>query len=472
MKEHAHSIRFLLLCLVFLVFLIVSIVSVSVNLAFSVNLTTVSVSPSFVTAGMGENFIISVDISNVTDLFGWEFKLGWNSSILEVVDVVEGDFLRSGGETFFYPRINNTSGYVIVDCTLLGNVPGVSGDGILAVVEFYVKTEGESILDLLSTTLVDSGEQEIPHQSTDGYGIFTSSHDVAVIDVVTSHTSVLAGQIVYINATVENQGRHDESVNVTSYYGFEIIQTQFALLEIGERIILTFEWDTTGVPKGDYVISSEVSVVPNETEIIDNVRVANNSVIILSPGHDIAIEELVMIKTVVGQGLSLNISVTVKNYGNFTETFNVTIRYNDLAMTLQNGKNYSTVTLGSGDSLILTFTWNTTNVPKDNYTISGAITILPEEIQTEDNSILDGWVIIAMIGDLTGPEYPPGSGQKPPDGACDMRDVAMVAKYFGETVPPAVANCDLTGSAFGVPDGEINMRDIGLIARHFGETDP
>jgi hypothetical protein len=77
-----------------------------------------------------------------------------------------------------------------------------------------------------------------------------------------------------------------------------------------------------------------------------------------------------------------------------------------------------------------------------------------------------------MIGDLTGPEYPPGSGQKPPDGACDMRDVAMVAKYFGETVPPAVANCDLTGSAFGVPDGEINMRDIGLIARHFGETDP
>ena len=472
MKEHAYSVRFLLLCLVSLIFLIISVVSVSVNLAFSANLATVSVSPSLVTAGMGENFIISVNISNVTDLFGWEFKLGWNASILEVVDVIEGDFLKSGGETFFYPRINNTIGYVIVDCTLLGNVPGVSGDGLLAVVEFYVKAEGESILDLMSTILVDSVEQVIPHQSTDGYGNFTASHDVAVIDVVTSHTSVLAGQIVYINTTVDNQGRHDESVNVTSYYDLEIIQMQFALLEIGERIILTFEWNTTGVPKGDYVISAEVSVVPNETEIIDNVGVANNTVIILSPGHDIAIEELTMIKTVVGQGLSSNISVTVKNYGNFTESFNVTIRYNDLAMNLQNGKNYSTVILSSGDSLILTLTWNTTNVPKDNYTISGAITILPEEVQTEDNSISDGWVIVAMIGDLTGPESPPGSGQKPPDGACDMRDVALIARYFGETVPPAMANCDLTGLTFGIPDGEINMRDIGLIARHFGETDP
>lgn len=66
------------------------------------------------------------------------------------------------------------------------------------------------------------------------------------------------------------------------------------------------------------------------------------------------------------------------------------------------------------------------------------------------------------IADITGP-----AGQ--PDGKCDMRDIGLVARNFGRTVPPAPARCDVTGTAAGVPDGIIDMRDIGLIAEHFGE---
>jgi hypothetical protein len=69
----------------------------------------------------------------------------------------------------------------------------------------------------------------------------------------------------------------------------------------------------------------------------------------------------------------------------------------------------------------------------------------------------------ALIGDITGPD-----GQ--PDGKCDMRDLGLVARNFGRTVPPAPANCDITGPTALVPDGIIDMRDIGLIARHFGES--
>jgi hypothetical protein len=47
-----------------------------------------------------------------------------------------------------------------------------------------------------------------------------------------------------------------------------------------------------------------------------------------------------------------------------------------------------------------------------------------------------------------------------------------VGYHFGETVPPAPANCDLTGLTAGVPDGKIDMRDIGLVAKHFGEHYP
>jgi len=102
----------------------------------------------------------------------WEFKLGWNASLLEVVSVEEGGFLKSGGETFFSEKINNTDGYVHLACTLLGDVSGVNGSGILAIIEFHVKATGECVLDLYDTALGDSNLQPIVHVANDGYGYF------------------------------------------------------------------------------------------------------------------------------------------------------------------------------------------------------------------------------------------------------------------------------------------------------------
>jgi hypothetical protein len=50
-----------------------------------------------------------------------------------------------------------------------------------------------------------------------------------------------------------------------------------------------------------------------------------------------------------------------------------------------------------------------------------------------------------------------------------MKDIAVVAKLFGQNVPPAPSNCDVTGPTAGVADGKIDMRDIALVARHFGD---
>ena len=87
------------------------------------------------------------------------------------------------------------------------------------------------------------------------------------------------------------------------------------------------------------------------------------------------------------------------------------------------------------------------------------------EIETTDNTFANGWIIVSILGDITGPDGWP-------DGTCDMRDIGLVSRHFGETVPPAPANCDLTGPTTGVSDGVIDMRDIGTVARHFGEIDP
>jgi hypothetical protein len=162
---------------------------------------------------------------------------------------------------------------------------------------------------------------------------------------------------------------------------------------------------------------------------------------------------------VVDRGYCLNISATAATYGPYAETFNVTIYANTTAIGSQN------VTVAGGSSTTITFRWNTTGFAKGNYTISAYAWPIPGETNTADNTFTGGVVTVAMIGDITGP-----NGW--PDGKCDIRDIALVARYFGQNIPPAPANCDITGPKTGVPDGVDDIRDIATVAKHFGEVDP
>jgi hypothetical protein len=180
--------------------------------------------------------------------------------------------------------------------------------------------------------------------------------------------------------------------------------------------------------------------------------------------HDVAVTNLNSAKTVICQGFSGNMTITVENQGDFAETFNVTAHANTTSITL-----LARVSLPMGSTTDIVYTFNTTGFSKGNYTLKAEADIVPGEVDVADNVFIDRWIIISMVGDITGPT-PPTPGW--PDGKCDMRDVGLVARYFGENVPPAPAICDLTGLTPGVPDGRVDMRDIGLVARHFGETDP
>ncbi|RLI28091.1 hypothetical protein DRO50_03565 [Candidatus Bathyarchaeota archaeon] len=130
---------------------------------------TLSLSPLSKTVHIGENFTLEVTISDVVDLYGWEFKLGWNASLLEVVSVEEGGFLKSGGETFFLKKLNASEGFVHVYCTLLGNVSGVSGGGTLLTVEFNATGKGECDILLDKVNLGDSLIHTIPCVQVKGH---------------------------------------------------------------------------------------------------------------------------------------------------------------------------------------------------------------------------------------------------------------------------------------------------------------
>lgn len=129
----------------------------------------VSVDPANSYAAIGQNITINIDISNVTDLYGWEFKLGWNNTILNLLNVTEGPFLKSNGGTFFTSKLNSTDSHIIVDCTRLVSLPEADGNGALVTITFQVLQLGDCDLNLYDTTLVNSFEQTLDHTTSGGH---------------------------------------------------------------------------------------------------------------------------------------------------------------------------------------------------------------------------------------------------------------------------------------------------------------
>jgi hypothetical protein len=128
------------------------------------------VAPGSETAVVGSTFTVPVNISSVSDLYDYEFDLSFDPSILQLTGVTEGPFLPSGGTTFFFPGFTtNAAGTVtfVVD-TLIGPIPGVSGAGVLANLQFQAISTGTSALTLSSVILQDSLGNDIPFTTAAG----------------------------------------------------------------------------------------------------------------------------------------------------------------------------------------------------------------------------------------------------------------------------------------------------------------
>lgn len=119
--------------------------------------------PSANPAVQGSVLDLSVVISDISDLYGYQFTLSFNAALLQATAVTEGAFLSSGGTTFASPgTIDNSLGTIsFVSNTLLGAQPGVSGSGSLAKISFNVLNAGSSVLSLSDTLLLDSNLDDL-----------------------------------------------------------------------------------------------------------------------------------------------------------------------------------------------------------------------------------------------------------------------------------------------------------------------
>jgi hypothetical protein len=161
---------------------------------------------------------------------------------------------------------------------------------------------------------------------------------------------------------------------------------------------------------------------------------------------DIAITSVTPLKTVVGQGQSMKINVTIKNQGEQTATFNVTTYANTTVVdTALN------ISLSKGSSTIVTFTWNTTGFAYGNYTVSAYAWPVPGEANTNNNNMTGGSVLVTIPGDING------------DGTVNILDAIQVSNAFLTT--PSSSNWNPNADIND--DNVVNILDAIILANHF-----
>jgi hypothetical protein len=178
------------------------------------NITTVlSVDPSETHVTGGYGFSVDVRMDNVTDLYAFDVRLYFNTTLLQAVQLDEGSFLRSGGDTYVVKNvINATEGYVRFAETLLSVENGVNGTGTLFSVTFAttVGVIGNCSVTFGNTILSDSQANPIDHAKQDGTVIVSEvqiiEHPVTVneteyiIQTVSSSTVSTGENFVYDDA--------------------------------------------------------------------------------------------------------------------------------------------------------------------------------------------------------------------------------------------------------------------------------
>lgn len=158
--------------------------------------------PSQTVGAVGDSFTVNVSISDVSNLYGYELQLYYDSTLMNGTQVTEGSFLKSGGsQTFFYvanftDHYNSTHGVLYVTSTLTESVAGLSGAGILTTVTFKALALGDSVpLHLADVRL--SVPNALPISCLDSDGTVTVIPEfTSIVEVLTLVTASLLGILI------------------------------------------------------------------------------------------------------------------------------------------------------------------------------------------------------------------------------------------------------------------------------------
>jgi hypothetical protein len=166
---------------------------------------------------------------------------------------------------------------------------------------------------------------------------------------------------------------HSPAIPITSFEPLHLVTLTFQVDSIGASILDLYDTclkDPTGAP-----ISHEVQ-----------------DGLIMTLIRDVAVTNVVPSRNWAYAGWPVNVTVTVKNLGNISETFPVNLYYDSNLIGTETAMN-----LAPNDETSLLFTWDTTGVPEGNYTLKAEAPPVPFEFNTANNIFIDGNVAILTV---------------------------------------------------------------------------
>lgn len=135
--------------------------------------TEFSVYQSQITVHKHETFSVDVTITNVTDMYGWEFKLYWNNALLNCTGAqihvlgIWSENMFTAGEGI-ENGYNATHGRYWKALTALNPATSFNGSTTIVTLTFRALATGTSPLTLQDTKISDSEANAISHTTADG----------------------------------------------------------------------------------------------------------------------------------------------------------------------------------------------------------------------------------------------------------------------------------------------------------------
>jgi len=417
---------------------------------------------------VGHRFNVTAWVSDVSDLMGFQVALYYNASVINMTSAsLAADHVLAGQAGIpLAPSYGyfDSWGVGFVGFSGLTTTTPFSGTGTLAVFEFEIiaaPPEGGSLTsDLIISykptggtyqcKLKDSTGGAISFTAADGHYEYVApgvppppgGTQLYVDPPEIVDPTLLPPATVKINVTINN---------VTNLYGYEFyLNYDTNMLTCISLTINSVLGETHFTPK--ISVDDETGTIYVKVSYYEPAEPITTYTPLALVTLIFRVDSLGSSVLVVYQGWPVNITVTAKNEGDVNETFSINVCYDSTLI-----ENQTVANLAPDQEATLTFTWYTTTVePYVNHTIKAEIPTAPYEIDTTDNALADGILMVKLMGDING------------DQLVDINDLIIVAQAFGsyEGHPRWNPEADLSR------DGVIDIDDGVLTVMNFGKHYP
>ena len=398
----------------------------------AVSWTNIAISPHQLSGNINDTVTANIVVSNVTDLYGIQFNVTWDPTILKLTKV---DINLPWSN--FFQVVNSTmpGEYELAYTAMPPATPHTGRNWTFTTLQFKILKTGLTILNIHNSKLSDTSAEPISHAEIDG--IFSNVQTtISITPSQIIDSTAIPGTTVDFNVTIEKVAELHNFIITVEYNPNVLVCTKIDFIVsyqkgsnettvdnvlgtasssaslvtpvTGNLTVITLHFNVTKYSDTYLVISL------SESQLLD----VNGQSIPFNAGEarfinwrNVAVTSLGVSSSIIYPGKTVQINVTIANEGASIENatllvwFNTTVNVNNESKVEYIYIYNKTVTLqkfqASNSTREFSFTWDTSG-----YNLSSALYIISANITTarddylKDNSLSTTVQIIVILHDV------------------------------------------------------------------------